>query len=85
MTAITNDVVVRLVTRDAATVTGPVPPGAAHLDGPAAGALARETGAGRMLLTHLLMGRDPAATLRSVGQRFRGPVELVEPGFETEI
>jgi ribonuclease BN (tRNA processing enzyme) len=64
---------------------GPVPPGAAHLDGPAAGALARETGAGRVLLTHLLMGRDQAATIQSVKGRFEGPVELVEPGYETEI
>ncbi|HEX5148637.1 MAG TPA: MBL fold metallo-hydrolase [Candidatus Limnocylindrales bacterium] len=64
---------------------GPVPPGAAHLDGPAVGDLANDTGAGRVLLTHLLMGRDPAATIRSVEQRFRGPVELVAPGFETEV
>jgi ribonuclease BN (tRNA processing enzyme) len=64
---------------------GPVPPGAAHLDGPAVGDLAAESGVGRVLLTHLLMGRDPAATIRSVGQRFGGPVDLVEPGFETEI
>jgi ribonuclease BN (tRNA processing enzyme) len=64
---------------------GPVPPGAAHLDGPAVGDLANDAGAGRVLLTHLLMGRDPASTITSVEQRFRGPVELVEPGFETEI
>lgn len=64
---------------------GPVPPGAAHLDGPAAGALASEAGAGRVLLTHLLMGRDRAATIKSVSERFEGPVELVAPGFETEI
>jgi len=64
---------------------GPVPPGAMHLDGPAVGALASETGAGRVLLTHLLMGRDPAATIRSVTDRFSGPVELVEPGFEAEL
>jgi ribonuclease BN (tRNA processing enzyme) len=64
---------------------GPVPPGAAHLDGPAVGALARETRAGRVLLTHLLMGRDPDATIRSVRDRFDGPVELVEPGYDTEV
>jgi ribonuclease BN (tRNA processing enzyme) len=64
---------------------GPVPPGAAHLDGPAVGALAHESGAGRVLLTHLLMGRDPEATIRSVRERFAGPVELVEPGFDTEL
>lgn len=64
---------------------GPVPTGAAHLDGPAVGALAAQTGAGRVLLTHLLMGRDPSATTGSVTERFGGPVALVEPGFETEI
>lgn len=64
---------------------GPVPPGAAHLDGPAVGDVANDAGAGRVLLTHLLMGRDPAATIRSVRQRFRGPVELVEPAFDSEI
>lgn len=64
---------------------GPVPPGATHLDGPAVGMLASETGTGRVLLTHLLMGRDRGATIRSVRDRFQGPVELVEPGFETEI
>ena len=42
-------------------------------------------GAGRVLLTHLLMGRDRAATIQSAKGRFEGPVELVEPGYETEI
>ncbi|MEW5992532.1 MAG: MBL fold metallo-hydrolase [Chloroflexota bacterium] len=64
---------------------GPVPTGAAHLGGPAVGAVAAEAGASRVLLTHLLMGRDPAATITSVRERFGGPVELVEPGFETLI
>ncbi|TAK02020.1 MAG: MBL fold metallo-hydrolase [Chloroflexota bacterium] len=64
---------------------GPVPPGAAHLDGPAVGAFASEAGAGRVLLTHLLMGRDRPATIQAVKDRFPGPVELVEPGFDTWI
>lgn len=64
---------------------GPVPQGASHLDGPAVGALSAATGAGRVLVTHLLMGRDPARTVRSVRDRFTGPVELVTPGFEAEI
>jgi ribonuclease BN (tRNA processing enzyme) len=64
---------------------GPVPAWALHLDGPAVGALAAETGAGRVLLTHLLMGNDPTETARSVRARYAGPVELVAPGFETEI
>lgn len=64
---------------------GPVPPGAAHLDGPAVGQLAATAGAGRVLLTHLQMGFDPLATIDAVRARFGGPVELVEPGFTTSV
>jgi ribonuclease BN (tRNA processing enzyme) len=65
---------------------GPAVPGAQHLDGPAVGELAHRTGAGRVLLTHLQMGFDRAATIDSVRARFdRGPVELVDPGFATTI
>jgi ribonuclease BN (tRNA processing enzyme) len=65
---------------------GPVVPGAEHLDGPAVGALARRTGAGRVLLTHLQMGYDRGATVDSVRAHFDGgPVELVDPGFVTSI
>ena len=39
--------------------------------------------AGRVLLTHLQMGYDRDATIESVRARFDGPVELVDPGFET--
>jgi ribonuclease BN (tRNA processing enzyme) len=61
-------------------------PGAEHLDGPAVGQLARRTGAGRVLLTHLQMGYDRDATVDSVRAQFDGgPVELVDPGFETSI
>ena len=42
-------------------------------------------GASRVLLTHLLMGCDVAATIASVKAHFDGPVELVEPGFEAEL
>jgi ribonuclease BN (tRNA processing enzyme) len=64
---------------------GPVEPAAQHLDGPMVGRLASATGAGRVLLTHLLMGCDRDETLASVRARFDGPVELVDPGFETTI
>ncbi|MEX2184695.1 MAG: MBL fold metallo-hydrolase [Chloroflexota bacterium] len=59
---------------------GPVPPGAQHLDGPAVGDLARRTGAGRVLLTHLQMGHDESETIKAVRDRFDGPVALVSPG-----
>ena len=64
---------------------GPVAPGSAHLDGPAVGRLAGSSGVGRVLLTHLLMGRDPDATIASVGATFDGPIDLVAPGFVTDI
>jgi ribonuclease BN (tRNA processing enzyme) len=65
---------------------GPIVAGAGHLDGPVVGDLARRTGAGRVLLTHLQMGYHRGATVDSVRARFDGgPVELVDPGFETSI
>ena len=64
---------------------GPVPEGAQHLDGPAVGRLATETAAGRVLLTHLQMGFDPATTISSVRDRYDGPVELVWPGSRVEL
>ena len=59
---------------------GPVPVGDLHLDGPAVGALAAATRPGRVLLTHLQMRRDPAATVASVRAAFDGPVALVADG-----
>jgi ribonuclease BN (tRNA processing enzyme) len=59
---------------------GPVPMTAAHLDGPAVGALASRTGAGRVLLTHLLMGHDEDETVASTCAVFDGQVVLVHPG-----
>ena len=64
---------------------GPVVAGAGHLDGPAVGDLATRVRAGRVLLTHLQMGYDRDATIESVRARFDGPVELVDPGYETAI
>lgn len=64
---------------------GPVVPEASHVDGPMVGRLAVATGAGRVLLTHLLMGHDREATVASVQAHFAGPVQLVDPGFETAI
>lgn len=64
---------------------GPVVHDALHLDGPAVGALASRTGAGRVLLTHLQMGFDPAATLASVAAAYDGPIEFVEPGARFAI
>ena len=64
---------------------GPVPAGVLHLDGPAVGALAASTGAGRVLLTHLQMGFDPVVTLASVRAAYDGPVEFVWPGSKIDL
>jgi len=59
---------------------GPVPVGDLHLDGPSVGALAAATGPGRVLLTHLQLGRDSEATVASVCAAYGGPVALVADG-----
>ena len=59
---------------------GPIPPDAFHLDGPAVAALANRTGVGAVLLTHLQMGFDEAATIESVRTTYEGPVTLVNSG-----
>ena len=64
---------------------GPVPPDAAHLDGPSVGRLASRTGVRRVLLTHLLMGFDPGETVASVRRAFDGPVRLVAPGDQFTV
>jgi ribonuclease BN (tRNA processing enzyme) len=64
---------------------GPVPPDVLHLDGPAVGRLAASTGAGRVLLTHILSGHDPSAAVASVRTWFDGPVEMVWPGSRIEL
>lgn len=64
---------------------GPVPRGAAHLDGPSVGQLASRAKVARVLLTHLLMRFDTSETIASVRGSFGGPVELVEPGDQFEI
>ncbi|HSW43528.1 MAG TPA: MBL fold metallo-hydrolase [Patescibacteria group bacterium] len=59
---------------------GPVPVGDLHLDGHGVGDLAATTGPGRVLLTHLQMRRDPAATVAAVRARYAGQVTLVADG-----
>jgi ribonuclease BN (tRNA processing enzyme) len=64
---------------------GPVAPDSRHLDGSMVGGLAAETRPARVLLTHLQMGFDRAETIAAVRARYDGPVELVDPDYETEI
>jgi ribonuclease BN (tRNA processing enzyme) len=64
---------------------GPVPPGAEHLDATAITGLAATTRPGRILLTHLQMGHDAAATAAGVRAAFDGPVVFAEPGLELAL
>lgn len=64
---------------------GPVPESVLHLDGPAVGELAAATGPSRVLLTHVLAGRDLDATLAAVRARWDGPVEFVWPGSSLDL
>jgi ribonuclease BN (tRNA processing enzyme) len=65
--------------------TGPVPPGAMHLDAGAIGGLVQRTRPGLVLLTHLQMGFDPEAAVAAVQRATEAPVRLVEPGDEIEL
>jgi ribonuclease BN (tRNA processing enzyme) len=64
---------------------GPAVPGAGHLDGPAIAGLAGRTQPGRVLITHVLPDRDPAAAADVVRAGFAGIVDVVEPGFTAHI
>jgi ribonuclease BN (tRNA processing enzyme) len=64
---------------------GPAPAGAQHLNADAVGDLAAATGAGRVLLTHIGMDHDEAATIEAVRVRYDGPVDLMEPGRRLTI
>jgi len=64
---------------------GPVPVPDLHLDGAAVGRLAAETRVSQVLLTHLQMNRDPAATLAAVRAEYGGQVSLVSDGDRVTI
>jgi ribonuclease BN (tRNA processing enzyme) len=56
-----------------------------HLSAAGAGALAREAGVGRLLLTHLAPMLDPARSVAEAAEVFGGPVEWAVPGMEVEV
>ncbi len=60
--------------------TDPVAPGSEHLDAAEVGRVAASSGAGAVLLTHLLMGHDRAATVAEVAGLSGVPTRLVDPG-----
>jgi ribonuclease BN (tRNA processing enzyme) len=64
---------------------GAVPVPDLHLDGAAVGRLAAEAKVSQVLLTHLQMNRDPAATLAATRAEYGGPVSLVSDGDRIAI
>lgn len=55
-----------------------------HLSASAAGAVAREAGVGRLLLTHLSPMLDPDRSVSEAAAAFGGPVEWAAPDLEVE-
>lgn len=74
-----------LLLAEASFGPGPTPTGMPHLDAPTVGRLARDTGVGQLVLTHIRMGSDHADTLEAARREFGGPTYLARPGgrFET--
>ena len=64
---------------------GPVPVPDLHFDGPAVGRLAAATRVSQVLLTHLQLNRDPAASLAATRAEYDGPVSLVRDGDRIAI
>jgi ribonuclease BN (tRNA processing enzyme) len=64
---------------------GPVPVPDLHLDGATVGRLAAETRASQVLLTHLQLNRDAAATLAAVRAGYDGLISLVSDGDRVTI
>jgi ribonuclease BN (tRNA processing enzyme) len=59
---------------------GPVPRGAMHLDAPAIAALVERTQPGRVIVTHVQMGHDAAATAAALRGATGADVVVAEPG-----
>jgi ribonuclease BN (tRNA processing enzyme) len=50
-----------------------------------AGADAALAGARRLLLTHLMDGSDPDASVRAASRAYRGPIEVARPGLVIDL
>jgi ribonuclease BN (tRNA processing enzyme) len=60
-------------------------PGNLHMTGKEAGALARDAGVGRLLLTHIMPWTDRAAVYADASAAFPGAVQVVDDGDVIEI
>lgn len=59
--------------------------GGAHLTAAEAAGVAARGGAGRLILTHILDGRDEPASVLAAEALFSGPVEPARPGLAIDI
>jgi ribonuclease BN (tRNA processing enzyme) len=50
-----------------------------------AGAVAREAGAGRLVLTHLWPGTDPDEAVRAAAASYPGEIAVASPGLVTDL
>jgi len=62
-----------------------VAPGSNHLNAHDLGRLAAAAGVARLLITHVLMGRDRAATVAAAAALSGIPVRIVEPGDRFDL
>jgi len=49
-----------------------------------AGAVARDAGAGRLVLTHLWPGTDPEEAVRAAAESYPGEIAVAAPGLVAE-
>jgi ribonuclease BN (tRNA processing enzyme) len=63
----------------------PVAPGSNHLNAHDVGTLAAETGVVRLLLTHILMGRDRFRAIAAAAAVTSAPVGIVDPGDRFDL
>jgi ribonuclease BN (tRNA processing enzyme) len=56
-----------------------------HMTAEQAAVVARETGARRLILTHVLDEGRPAASLRIARRVYDGPADLAAPGMEVSV
>jgi ribonuclease BN (tRNA processing enzyme) len=63
----------------------PVEPGSNHLNALDVARLAAQTGVGRVLLTHVLMGRDRPRALAAATALVSVPVDIVDPGDRFDL
>lgn len=76
------DVLLAEATYSHSAVSGQVP---GHLSGSEAGALARDCGCGRLIITHVSAFSDPVQVLADAAHQYSGEILLARPGLSVEV